>query len=440
VTHTADIAVTVNSQLTLTLATDKENYNQGEIIRISGTALDVTGKLIPSGTATIKFSSGDWSWENTVRISGGAFADNFRISFGHPTGTWTILVNAADGLGNSGTASKNVSVAIPETHVYHVAILSPVGGLTYSRGEDIDISVNITEAGEGVENATVFLNTPTGEKITLTDVSGGFYTGRYRLKWGDPEGTWWVSVEGKKTVDSTFRAGGSYINVVIEPAMLQVALLSPTERRFEVGQSIKVSAEVSYPDGTLVEDVIVTVTTPAGENLVLMYEAPGIYSADYVVTERDTGPWTLKVSAVDLYGNAGEKSSVISIVPPSPVGVLARYWWAFLAILVGVGVVSAYVVQKARFVGRLERVRKEKREVIRLMKEAETKYYREGSITRDTFDELMRGYEKRAAELEREERVLKARVKKVRKRKPRKKKIARRKRGKIKRRKRRRAR
>ena len=47
------------------------------------------------------------------------------------------------------------------------------------------------------------------------------------------------------------------------------------------------------------------------------------------------------------------------------------------------------------------------------MNEAETKYYKEGSITRDAFDELIRGHEKRLTELEKEERVLKAKVKKV---------------------------
>jgi len=340
--------------------------------------------------------------------------NTYQISFGHPEGTWTISTSAADNLGHSGSTSKNIGVTTPAAYAYYtVQILSPVAGLTYSRGGDIDISVKVTESGANVENAEVSLTTPTGEEITLNETSPGTYTGRHTLEWDDPEGTWSISVEGKKTVDNTLKAGGGYISVEIESATLQVTMLSPTERKFEVGQSVKISAELSYPDGTLVEDVTVSATTPAGEELTLVYESPGVYSADYVITEQDVGTWSLEVSGEDLYGNSGSKSSVISIESMGSIGILSKYWLAVLGSIVAIGVASAFATRRVRAAGRLKRITNEKRELIKLMKEAETKYYKEGSITRDTFDELVRGHEKRAAELEKEERVLKAKVKKV---------------------------
>jgi hypothetical protein len=263
--------------------------------------------------------------------------------------------------------------------------------------------------------------TPAGESIALNETSPGSYTGRYSWGWDAPAGTWSISVEGKKTVDNTFKAGGGFINVEVEPATLQVNLLSPTERNFEVGQSITVSAEVSYPDGTSVGDAIVSVTTPTGKNLNLAYESPGVYSTSYVITEQDIGSWTLQVSAADLYSNSGLKASVISIAPMGTVGVLVTYWWAVLGGAVAVVAVSAVVVRSMRVSGRLKRITEEKREIVRMMKAAETRYYKDGSITRDTFDELMRRYETRMADIEKEDQILKARMKKVRKKKPKKK-------------------
>ena len=127
------------------------------------------------------------------------------------------------------------------------------------------------------------------------------------------------------------------------------------------------------------------------------------------------GKHTIGYYSTDEAGNEEEiKSLQVTVYTPTILPpILIKYWWAFLGTIVAVGVASVFVTRKVRLSGRLKRIGKEKREIIKLMKEAETKYYKEGSITRDTFDELMRGHEKRAAELEKEERVLKAKVKKV---------------------------
>jgi hypothetical protein len=146
----------------------------------------------------------------------------------------------------------------------------------------------------------------------------------------------------------------------------------------------------------------------------------------------DAGTHTIEYYSEDMAGNVegitrfGVKvytpveppvePPVTQIEPTPPIisPILAQYWWAVLAAVVGAGVSSAFLVRRVKLVSRLERVRRERRGVARLMREAEIKYYREGSITRDTFEELMRGYEKRAAELEGEERILKAKVKRKR--------------------------
>ena len=133
----------------------------------------------------------------------------------------------------------------------------------------------------------------------------------------------------------------------------------------------------------------------------------------FVISSK--GKHTVEYYSTDVAGNAeGTKSLEVTVYTPTTLPpILTQYWWAFLGVIVGVGVASVFVTRKVRVAGRLKRIGKEKREIVKLMKEAETKYYKEGSITRDAFDELIRGHQKRLTDLEKEERVLKAKVKKV---------------------------
>ena len=121
------------------------------------------------------------------------------------------------------------------------------------------------------------------------------------------------------------------------------------------------------------------------------------------------GKHTIEYYSTDLAGNAEEIKSleVTVFIPALFPPVLIKYWWAFLGTIVAAGVSSVYITRKIRLSSRLKGITREKREIVKLIEEAETRYYKEGSITRDVFDELIRGHKKRLTELEKEERVLK---------------------------------
>jgi len=126
-----------------------------------------------------------------------------------------------------------------------------------------------------------------------------------------------------------------------------------------------------------------------------------------------SGQHTVEYYSTDLAGNAEAAKSfdVTVYIPALPLDVL-NYWWVILAVIVGVGIGWVFVIPKVRASNRLQKIANEKREIVGLIKETETKYYKEGSISRDVFQDTIRGYERRAAELEKESRVLKAKVKK----------------------------
>ena len=415
-TRTDDITLTIMTELTLTLATDKENYEKGQTIRISGTATDLKGNPVTSGAATIQLSSGDWSRSSSVQIINGAYSDNYQISFGDPEGTWYATITAGDGLGNTGIRTRSIIVATPPGTVYYaVQFFSPSEGLNYPRGTELTISIKLTERGMSVSNADVNFISPTGERIPLSEVPGtGTYSTIYLLGWDAPTGGWSISVEGKKIVDNVLKAGGTNIGVQITPVRLQVTLLSPTKDRVEVWESVEVRVKVLYPNGDPVENAVVTVSTPAGENLALSKLAAGIYSRTY--TPRDVGVWGINVAAADLYGNSETKASVIEVVPMGAVGILAAYWWAIPSIIVAIGLASSLYFRSVAPKKRLEGILGEKKEILRLKREAAVKYFKNGSIARETYDELMRNYEGKMMELEKKERVLRASMKRKAKR------------------------
>ena len=125
------------------------------------------------------------------------------------------------------------------------------------------------------------------------------------------------------------------------------------------------------------------------------------------------GKHTVEYSSIDLAGNTeATKSFDVTVYTPAAPLDLLNYWWAIIAVIIGVGLGWVLVVPKVRASGRLQKIAAEKKEIIGLIKETEAKYYKEGSISRDVFQEVVREHEKRMAELEKEARVLKAKMKK----------------------------
>jgi len=125
------------------------------------------------------------------------------------------------------------------------------------------------------------------------------------------------------------------------------------------------------------------------------------------------GRHTIEYYSTDAAGNT-ETAKTLEVTVYTPTAVppfLSQYWWATLSIIVVAGVVSTFIIRRVRLAGRLKRITREKAELLKLKREAETKYFRDGSISRDTFDTLIEDYERRKAELEKEERVLQAKVK-----------------------------
>ena len=128
------------------------------------------------------------------------------------------------------------------------------------------------------------------------------------------------------------------------------------------------------------------------------------------------GKHTIKYHSTDAAGNKEEiKSFRVKVYTPTTFPLILLV--GIFSIIAAAVVVASFRLKPPSPKKRLKMVLEEKKEVLRLKKEAAVKYFKNGSISRGTYDELMGKYDGRMAELEEKERVLRARIKKKPKKK-----------------------
>ncbi|MCJ7719931.1 MAG: hypothetical protein MUO36_00480 [Candidatus Hadarchaeum sp.] len=298
--------------------------------------------------------------------------------------------------------SSPFASASPDNLTLTLVFLSPPENIIQSRGSTVTISLQVKEAGAIVEGASVSCRSPTNDNVPLTEGAPGTYSATYTIKWDDPTGDWRISAEAKKTVGGNTKAGGSYTIVDVRPAVLQLDLLSPSGREVGVGEQAEIKVRASYPDGTPVEGATVTLSAPGHGNIVLTGEDNGVYESSAISFEN-AGGQLISLTVADANGNAGSGSYVLNITPPPlPSGVI--YLLALVAVGLAIGISAAILARKKIYSNKLETIRAEKKHIARLQTEAATKYFKEGSISRETYDSLMHEHARRMAELDKEER------------------------------------
>jgi len=170
-------------------------------------------------------------------------------------------------------------------------------------------------------------------------------------------------------------------------------------------------------------------------SVVVMLTSTDAYGVESTRYRIDVGEWqtghtfvissegehTIGYHSTDAAGNEEEiKSFQVTVYTPTTFPLILLV--GILSIIAAAVVVTSLRLKPPSPKKRLKMVMEEKKEALRLKKEAAVKYFKNGSISRGTYDELMGKYDSRMAELEEKERVLRARMnkkvkKKVKKRK-----------------------
>jgi len=421
-----DLSVTIESDKTtttssLTIQTDRNSYEKGQEIILTGTAKDPEGNPVPSGTATITFSTHNWTDAIQSTITNGAYSARYYISFDKYEGQWNITVTAVDSLGHATSTAATLALTVTTpavSHSYTVTILSPLPGQIYKRGEVITFTVNIAENAEKVRGATVTVLSPDGSTVSLTEISPGTYSAGHTLDVNSPTGNISVFVEGKSGENDMFKEGFNSLQITVVPTTLSLEILEPSGKNYEIGETIPITVQLLYPDGSPVEEGMISAITN-GSNLVFKRIGDGIFSATYTPTETDIGSWNIQVSGIDVYDNPADlKKITVEIIPTRLSSYFIHYWYVTVLLIIGIVLALGYSSLKISRVVRLRNIIREVAEINQLKTDKANEYFTKGEISRETYDSLMHDYESKLAKLEKKRRILKRKTRRKKKESP----------------------
>jgi hypothetical protein len=386
------------SQLSINLQTDKTEYFKGETIRISGSVRDAKGNPVKDARVLIKLSSGIWEWNYQTSTNVlGRFNYEYPISFGDPEGEWKILVNAYDEYGNEGSAETKVRVSIPPQVYYSLRFISPLQDSLYKRGENLNIEVEVKKGESLVSNATVTCKIPAGFSIRLNETTPGIYFGTYLISFNDPLGTYSLVCQAIKEEKDKILSGGSFINIVIEPARINLKLVSPPTTTLTSEDIILFTVEATYPNGEKVKGATVTLIFQ-GETISLNEASSGNYTCSFKV--KGEGQSVARILAKDINDNEGELETTFII--EAKFNFFSSYWWLSIFSLpipfyFAFKYLRGRISEEVKIKNEIEKYKKEIKYLEEMQKATQLEYFQR-KIDESNFKRMMEDFEKRIIE------------------------------------------
>lgn len=392
----ATVEVVINTSLKI-VPEFNGSYSQGDEIDFKAKVLDSNDMPVADASVEINAKLKDFGFTKEAETGGdGTVDEKYVVSFFDPLGNWSVNISATDAKGNTGYVLVPLAVGLPSGGISYTAkFANPLPTLTYNRGDSIPIYVEVFESGKTLSGASVSVKTNDGEIIPLKESVNGSYIGEYIIKFDDSLEDFSLSVIATKSVEGKVRGGGNKIDLVVEPAKLKMEVLTPEKSSYTVGESVKITTRALYPDGTLGTGLAVTAKNPLNESVALKEIEPGTYQATYKLRDGDEGPWLVSVEAIDAVSNSGELKKLIQVAPITPFYLVVQYWYLLAA---GLAPVGYYIFRTStRFAksSNEKNMEEELHRLVKMKKEAQIKYFKEGSITKDSYENMMEKYEEK---------------------------------------------
>ena len=217
---------TVSSKLNVVISEPVQGnvLQRGQTATIIATVTALSG---PDNAATVHTSSPLNAPLTLQQTSPGVYTYNYLVSASDPIGTWTIVVQASDNIGNSGMSSPvNITIAKNDLIIDSLVAYNSKGdpSTSFSPGDTIHaffrIKYSIGTSYLTSGQYAVGLRNPSGTLIAnLTaayDTSRfGFYTSTgYPVSTFDPGGTWTLAVSPNSINDGSGNTGPDLVTSV----------------------------------------------------------------------------------------------------------------------------------------------------------------------------------------------------------------------------------
>ena len=391
------VGFNVNPELNIVYQLEKE-YIIGVEILIKGTITDFRN-VYTTSNITISAELEKIKMFEKKMESNGTFEYRYKTTFFDPEGNWTFSVNSIDNFGNSGNLSKSVPVKIvSEGGFYSVKFLSPPPNSVFKRGEQVKITVAVEKDGNAAEGGNFSFRGPDGHIIFLKEVSAGIYSINYKLGLDSPEGNIPFYVLGFKEAENKTLSGAGKLPINVEKTGLVLEIISPTADGLIAGKPLDIIVKASYSDGSIPENLDIFTHSPAGEKITLTKKGEN-YVGSYKLKEGEEGVWKMELKASDPYQNTGSRLATLSVGKITPLYIILEN---LTSVAISVVIIAALLSVFAAFRHKKnykKNLEKEINKITELKKEAQKKYFKENSISKETYQGLMEKYEEREAEI-----------------------------------------
>jgi len=400
------ILINVDPGLRMDISLNEE-YSKGQNLEISGFIYDFNKTLQSNVNTTISAYQEGLIFRNELFTDKkGFFRYIFPISFAEPEGKWIINITAEDEFGNFGYKTFAPKIKTPKGIVYYtVSFLNPLKGNTYKRGEIIPITVEVKDGINLLADANVSMKTIKGNEIKLRSIEPGIYSASYNLNFNDPLGTRKISVEAEKTIGGIVKVGGFSIPIEIEPTDIMLELINPENNNFYSASKIKFFVKAKYFDGSPVRGADVKTRLSNNAVVDLIEKKEGVYIGEYSIPENYDGSLSFELFAEDSYMNEGSSEPQVLYVTKRGRfelfllkiyrNYVRPYWWAIAIFIIILSLIYRPYYEIRSMSKKLQRLKEEEKNIKNMQIDTENKYYKEGSISKQEFNQLMVEYEER---------------------------------------------
>ena len=371
----------------LSISADKPSYVKGETISITGAG--------ESGPVEITITNGPREIYRATASSTGSFSAAYQIKNLDPKGNWEITAS-------KGNERKSTPISVKPTRegaFYKVVFTSPpYEGIGYARTETIPIAISVLDAGKPVLGADVKVFAGTSE-LSVAETSPGVYQGDFEIPSDSKIGSIEIyAVAELKSGGKSF--GGESENplkIEIKEVPIQVEFISPSIGSYKIGETIQVQVKISYPTGKMIQDP--SISAKANELPISFEKNDGVYASVYKVRENDPGVVAFSVQVFDSAGNTGSAYRNVEVKGIAVQAVTDYYWYLVVGALLLLAIL-AYAIKTFLSRSSLEKLEKERDDIIAMEKGLQEDYIKKGTIDRETFQKRMVSFETKLTDLD----------------------------------------
>jgi uncharacterized membrane protein len=252
---------------------------------------------------------------------------------GEPAGNYTFTIEASDKAGNTSEEKVSVLIRAADTNAPAITIHSPEEAAEYYPNDVVHLQALISDAS-ALEQVTLSLTAPGEEARVIHTVNEESFTNDKReanidqhIELGADPGNYIITIQAK---DKKANAGDKSIHIVMREPDTNAPVISiqTPEEETEFYPDDVIPFEAHVLDEAALESVTVSISSPDGNTLSShRVESESFFNNNKEVniskafslgSNPAPGVYTIKVQALDIYGNVGKESTGIHLLASNP--------------------------------------------------------------------------------------------------------------------------